>query len=169
MKITDLLSEVSLGDYTKKAQLSRGLASMEKHFSRNDPEKVAAADKTIANREKGLSRANARYATARASQEEKAKFDREQAIRDKYTGVDIDAEIAKLQPALKSAYNDYQYGARNTWSQGKSEYDRISAQIRNLENAKKVLGGKILQNQQLVAECPLAAMQPLTVNTDQTA
>ena len=31
MKITDLLSEVSLGDYTKKAQLSRGLASMEKH------------------------------------------------------------------------------------------------------------------------------------------
>ena len=142
MKISDILSEVTLGDYRKKAQLSKGLAGMEKYFSRTDPAKVAAADKTIANREKGLGRADARAEKFRASQAEKQKFDREQAIRDKYTGVDIDAEIAKLQPALKSAYNDYQYGASNTWSQGKTEYDRISAQIRGLENAKKVLGGE---------------------------
>jgi len=43
---------------------------------------------------------------------------------------------------LKSAYNDYQYGARNTWSQGKDEYDRLSAKVRELEYAKKVLGGE---------------------------
>jgi hypothetical protein len=142
MKISDILSEVTLGNYRKKAQLSQAGAGMNKFFNRDDPAKVAAADQTIAKREKGLGRADARYDKLRASQEEKAKFDREQAIRDKYTGVDIDAEIAKLQPALKSAYNDYQYGARNTWSQGKAEYDRISAQIRGLENAKKVLGGE---------------------------
>ena len=141
MKISHILSEVTLGDYRKKAQLSQAGASMNKFFNRDDPEKVAAADQTIAKREKGLGRANARAEKYRASQEEKQKADREQAIRDKYTGVDIDAEIEKLQPALKSAYNDYQYGARNTWSDGKARYDQLSARIRELENAKKVLGG----------------------------
>ena len=141
MKISEILSEVTLGDYRKKAQLSQAGASMNKFFNRDDPAKVAAADKTIAKREKGLGRADVRLDKFKQQQAEKDKFDREQAIRDKYTGVDLDAEIAKLQPALKRAYNDYQYGARNTWHQGKEEYDRISAQIRNLENAKKVLGG----------------------------
>lgn len=141
MKISHILSEVTLGDYRKKAQLSQAGASMNKFFNRDDPEKVAAADQTIAKREKGLGRADARAEKYRASQEEKQKADREQAIRDKYTGVDIDAEIEKLQPALKSAYNDYQYGARNTWADGKAKYDQLSARIRELENAKKVLGG----------------------------
>jgi hypothetical protein len=142
MKISHLISEVTLGDYRKKAQLSQAGAGMNKFFNRDDPEKVAAADKTIAKREKGLGRADARLDKYKQQQAVQAKSDAEQRIRDKYTGVDIDAEIAKLQPALKSAYNDYQYGARNTWSQGKDEYDRLSAKVRELEYAKKVLGGE---------------------------
>ena len=141
MKISHILSEVTLGDYRKKAQLSQAGASMNKFFNRDDPEKVAAADTTIAKREKGLGRADARYDKYKQQQATQAQSDAEQRIRDKYTGVDIDAEIAKLKPALQSAYNDYQYGARNTWSDGKAKYDQLSAQIRGLENAKKVLGG----------------------------
>jgi len=60
MKISHLISEVTLGDYRKKAQLSQAGAGMNKFFNRDDPEKVAAADKTIAKREKGLGRADAR-------------------------------------------------------------------------------------------------------------
>lgn len=141
MKITDLLSEVTLGDYRKKAQLSQAGASMNKFFNRDDPAKVAVADKTIANREKGLGRADARLDKFKQQQATKSAADNEQRIRDKYTGVNIDAEIAKLKPAMDQAYNTYQYGARNTWSQGKDEYDRLSAQVRELENAKKVLSG----------------------------
>jgi hypothetical protein len=148
MRITEIdnniVNEISLknfGDYHKKAQLSQASASMNKFFNRDDPEKVADADKTIAKREKGLKRHRSRVDKYWAERGAKEKAEREQAIRDKYANVDIDAEIAKLQPAIKSAYNDYQYGARNTWHQGKEKYDQLSAKVRELEHAKKLLGG----------------------------
>mgnify|MGYP006269760751 CR=1 FL=1 len=143
MKISQLVSEISLGDYTKKAKLKQAGAQMSKAFGNDrSPEKMAQLDREIANRGKGLERAKVRTDKAHAEYEAKRKAEYEQGIRDKYAGVDIDAEIAKLQPAIKSAYNDYQYGARNTWSQGRDEYQRLSARVRELEYAKKILSGE---------------------------
>ena len=133
------VDEVSLGDYHKKATMKKALAQMGAAFasSPEDREKNLAI---AARREKGLARSKERSDKfwAKKAADDKAAHD--QQIRDKYAGVDIDAEIARLQPAIKSAYNDYQYGARNTWHQGKAEYDRLTAQVRELENAKEILG-----------------------------
>jgi hypothetical protein len=54
------VTEVSLGDYSKKAAVSRAMAQTNKFFGRDDPATVAAADRTIANRERGMARADAR-------------------------------------------------------------------------------------------------------------
>jgi hypothetical protein len=54
------VSEVSLGDYRKKATVNKAMAQTNKFFGRDDPAAVAAADQTIAKREKGLARADAR-------------------------------------------------------------------------------------------------------------
>lgn len=143
MKISDLLKEVSLGDYTKKAKMGQALDKMSMAFGGNQsPEEKARLQHKIDRREAGLGRAKVRTDKAAATMAAQRQAEYEQGIRDKYAGVDIDAEIAKLQPALKSAYNDYQYGARNTWSQGKAEYDRLSAKVQELERAKKILGGE---------------------------
>mgnify|MGYP003339487779 CR=1 FL=1 len=145
MRITEVdskvLGEISLGDYTKKAKFKQASAQMSKAFGHDrSPERMAQLDREIANRGKGLERAKVRSDKIHANAEAKRKAEHEAAIRAKYADVDIDAEIAKLQPALKSAYHDYQYGARNTWHQGKEEYDRLSARIRELEHAKDLLG-----------------------------
>lgn len=136
------LAEVSLkgfGDYAKKAQMDRAMSQMGSAFaaSPEDREKNLAK---AAKREKGLAMHKTRVDKYWAEKNAKDKADREQAIRDKYAGVDIDAEIEKLQPALKAAYHEYQYGARNTYKQGEEEYHRIGAKIQELERAKKVLG-----------------------------
>jgi hypothetical protein len=54
------VSEVTRGTYSTKAQVSQAMAQADKFFGRDDPAKVAAADRTIANRTKGLARADAR-------------------------------------------------------------------------------------------------------------
>jgi hypothetical protein len=54
------MAEASLGDYRKKATVSQAGAKINQFFDRDDPAKVAAADRTIANRTKGLGRADAR-------------------------------------------------------------------------------------------------------------
>jgi len=54
------VAEANLGDYRKKAQLSRAMAQTNRFFGRDDPEAVAQADQTIAKREKGMARADAR-------------------------------------------------------------------------------------------------------------
>lgn len=143
MRIKDLLSESELseislkgfGDYPKKARMSQAMAQMNKGFGYPGDH-----DKTIAKREKGLASHKARVDKFWAEKNAKDQAEREQAMRHKYAGVDIDAEIEKLKPALQRAYNDYQYGARNTYSQAHDEYNRISARIRELEQAKKFLG-----------------------------
>lgn len=141
MKITEILSEVSLGNYTSKATKARALAQMGAAFA-GSPEEREKQNAIAQKRIKGLDMAKVRNDKKAAELKVKAQSDYEQQMRDKYAGVDIDAEIAKLQPAIKRAYNDYQYGARNTWHQGKAEYDRLSAQVRELEQAKKILGGE---------------------------
>ena len=146
MKIADLLTEsqldeITLGDYTRKAKLKQAGAQMSKAFGHDrSPEKMAQLDREIANRSRGLDRAQVRSDKARAEWEAKRRAEHEAEIRDKYANVDIDAEIAKLQPAIQRAYHDYQYGARNTYSQAHDEYNRLRGQLRNLEQAKQILG-----------------------------
>jgi hypothetical protein len=54
------VAEVSLGNYRKKAAVSKATNQIDKFFGRDDPEKVARAEKNIAKREKGLARADHR-------------------------------------------------------------------------------------------------------------
>lgn len=147
MKINELVEgivdEVSLkgfGTYAKKAQMDRAMSQMGSAFA-SSPEDREKNQARAARREKGLARHKTRVDKYWAEKNAKDAAEREQAIRDKFAGVDIDAEIAKLQPALKRAYHDYQYGARNTYSDARDDYNRISAKIQELERAKKMLGG----------------------------
>ena len=143
------INEVSLGDYYKKAKTGQALAQMSKAFGHDrSPEKMAQLDREIANRGKGLERAQVRSDKARAEYEAKRRAEHEAEIRNKYANVDIDAEIAKLQPAIKRAYDDYQYGASNTYSQAHDEYKRLKAQLHNLEQAKAVLSKGIEEDWQ---------------------
>jgi len=141
MKISDLLNEVSTGNYYKKATMGKALAQMGAAFAPN-PEEREKNLAIAARREKGLGRLKVRTDKAAAIATAKHQADAEQALRDKYAGVDIDAELAKLQPAIERAYHEYQYGARNTYSQGRDDYNRLSAKKAELLRAKKLLGGE---------------------------
>jgi len=146
MKINELVEgivdEISLGDYSRKAKLDQASRAMSRAFGHDQSDETKAKHShKIDRREAGLARAKARAERMAAERAAKAKADHEQAIRAKYDGVDIDAEIAKLKPALDRAYSDYQYGARNTWSQGRDDYHSIQGKIQQLQQAKKILGG----------------------------
>ena len=78
--------EVSLGDYSKKAMMSKAMAQTNKFFDRDDPEKVAAADQTIAKREKGMARADARRKPYTSPPVDKEK--QRQDLADKYPNID---------------------------------------------------------------------------------
>lgn len=132
------INEVSLGDYPKKATMARAQAQMGAAFAANpaEREKQSAIAKK---REAGLARAKPRLEKIRQASELKSRQEYEQRMRDKYAGVDIDAEIARLQPAIDRAYHDYQYGARNTWSQGRDEYNSLVGKVQELKRAKELL------------------------------
>lgn len=138
MRAQEFLNEISRGDYHKKATMGRAMAQMSAGFARS-PEEREKHLAIAARREKGLERSKARTDKFWAEKNAKDEADRLQALRDKYAGVDIDAEIEKLKPALQSAYHEYQYGARNTYSQGRDDYHRLQAQIKELERAKNAL------------------------------
>jgi hypothetical protein len=80
------IAEVSLGDYRKKAAVSQAGAKINRFFDRDDPEKVAAADRTIAKRERGLGRADARSRPYTAPPVDKEK--QRQQLTDKYPNID---------------------------------------------------------------------------------
>ena len=129
------VNEISLGDYSKKAGMSRAMAQMNKAF--NYP---GDHDTTIAKRTAGLDRAKARSDQATAKATAKATADSEQKIKDKYANMDIDAELERLKPALARAYNDYQYGGSNVYHLARDEYNQLSAVQQELQRAKKLLG-----------------------------
>ena len=54
------MAEASIGDYRRKAALSQATAKAERFFGRDNPAAVTQADKTIAKRQRGLARADAR-------------------------------------------------------------------------------------------------------------
>ena len=131
MKINDVITEVSLGDYPEKARAGQSKA-MRSAMSGGTPEERNKQWAVHDKRKRGLARAEPRIRQANIAAAE-------QALRDKYAGVDIDAEIARLQPAIQDAYNDYQYGASNTYKQGQNRYESLAGQIKELQRAKQLL------------------------------
>ena len=112
----DDVNEVSLRDYRQKAQLSRAMAQTNKFFDRDDPEAVAQADQTIAKRERGMARADARAAayTPPAA----APVDLEKQQRDltaKYPNIDELVRRAELNrdPNYERADGQAYYAARD--------------------------------------------------------
>lgn len=84
--VNSTVKEVSLGDYRKKAAVSQAGAKINKFFDRDNPEKVAAADQTIAKRERGLARADARHKPYTSPSVDKEK--QRQQLTDKYPNID---------------------------------------------------------------------------------
>jgi hypothetical protein len=110
------VSEVSLGDYRKKAAVSQAGAKINKFFDRDNPEKVAAADQIIAKREKGLGRADARanaYTPPAAAPADLEKQQRDLTAR--YPNIDELVRRAELNRDPNYEYADGQayYAARD--------------------------------------------------------
>jgi hypothetical protein len=110
------VAEVSLGDYRKKAAVSQAGAKIDRFFGRDDAAKVAAADQTIAKREKGLARADTR--TRPYTPPPAAPADLEKQQRDltaKYPNIDELVRRAELNrdPDYEMADGQAYYAARD--------------------------------------------------------
>jgi len=106
------IAEASLGDYRKKAALSKATSQMDRFFGRDDPATVAAADQNIAKRERGMARADARVRPYTPP-----KFDAEKYQRDltaKYPNIDELVRRAELNrdPNYEMADGQAYYAAR---------------------------------------------------------
>ncbi len=97
------LDEVSLGDYRRKASLSKAGAQIDKVFG--SPEKKEKADSIIAKRERGLDRADARGRANAEKLKQKAEQDRIASLRSAKDRLDdIKAELAELEAKFDSYY-----------------------------------------------------------------
>ena len=122
--------EVSLGDYSKKAMMSKAMAQTNKFFDRDDPEKVAAADQTIAKREKGMARADARRKPYTSPPVDKEK--QRQDLADKYPNIDELVRKAELRrdPDYEMADGQAYYDGRDA-EQHYHKLLQIQRMIRN--------------------------------------
>jgi ParB-like chromosome segregation protein Spo0J len=105
------LAEVSLGDYRKKAAVSQAGAKIDRFFGRDDAAKVAAADQTIAKREKGLARADARIRPYTPPSFDAEKYQRD--LTAKYPNIDelvADAERNRDPYYDRAEGSDYYAG-----------------------------------------------------------
>ena len=100
------VDEVSLGDYRKKATVNKAMAQTNKFFGRDDPAAVAAADRTIAKRERGLGRADARRKTYTAPPVDMEK--QRQQLTDKYPNIDQLVRRAEVNRDPNYEYADGQ-------------------------------------------------------------
>ena len=110
------VSEVSLDGYRNKAMVNKAVAQANKFFDRDDPAAVAAADQTIAKREKGLARADARikpYTPPTAAPADLEKQQRE--LTAKYPNIDELVRRAELNrdPDYEMADGQAYYAARD--------------------------------------------------------
>ena len=80
------MAEASLGDYRKKAAVSKATSQIDRFFGRDDPATVARADQTIAKRERGLARADARVKPYTAPAHDAEKYQRD--LTAKYPNID---------------------------------------------------------------------------------
>jgi hypothetical protein len=134
------LDEVSLGDYGKKAPLSRAMAQTNKFFGRDDPAAVAAADRTIANRERGMARADARRKPYTPPPVDQDKQRRD--LADKYPNIDELVRQAELRrdPQYDRADGQAYYDGRDA-EQNYHKLKQIQRMIRGAELDEMDFGG----------------------------
>ena len=134
------VNEVSLGDYRKKATVNKALAQTNKFFGRDDPAKVAAADQTIAKRERGLGRADARGRPYTAPPVDQAKQRRD--LADKYPNIDELVRQAELNRDPDYEYADGQaYYAGRDAEHNYHRLKQIQRMIRGAELDEMDFGG----------------------------
>ena len=124
------VSEVSPGDYRKKAQLSRAMAQANRFFDRDDPAKVAAADQTIAKRERGMARADARVKPYTPPAQDAEKMQRD--LTAKYPNID---ELVAAAEQRRDPNYDY--------AEGNAYYDGREAEqnYQKLKQIQRVIQG----------------------------
>jgi hypothetical protein len=134
------LDEVSLGDYRKKAQLSQAGAKINKFFDRDDPAAVASADQTIAKREKGLARADARRKPYTAPPVDQDKQRRD--LAHKYPNIDELVRQAELRrdPQYDRADGPAYYDGRDA-EHNYHRLKQIQRMIRGAELDEMNFGG----------------------------
>lgn len=115
------VSEVSLGDYRKKAAVSQASAKIDRFFGRDDPAKVAAADQTIAKRERGLARADARTKPYTPPQHDAEKYQRD--LTAKYPN--IDELVAKAERNRDPNYDRAEGPAYYAGREAEQNYQRL--------------------------------------------
>jgi TolA-binding protein len=102
MKIKQIV-EVSLGDYRRKASLSKAGAQIDKVFG--SPENREKADSIIAKRDRGLARADVRGRANAEKLKQKAEQDRIASLRAAKDRLDdIKARLAELEAKFDSYY-----------------------------------------------------------------
>ena len=117
----DQLDEVSLGDYRKKAMMSKAMAQTDRFFGRDDPAKITAADRTIAKRTQGLARADTRTKPYTPPPHDAEKYQRDLTAR--YPNIDELVRKAEL-----NRDPDYQYAEGEAYYRGREaehEYQRL--------------------------------------------
>jgi hypothetical protein len=129
------IAEVSLGDYRKKAQLSKAMAQTNKFFDRDDPEAVARADQTIAKREQGMARADARVKPYTPPAQDAEKMQRD--LTAKYPNIDelvADAE-QRRDPNYDRAEGNAYYDGREA-EQNYQKLKQIQRVIQGLNESQ---------------------------------
>ena len=106
------IKEASLGDYRKKAALSKATSQMDRFFGRDDPARVAQADQTIAKRERGMARADTRVKPYTAPPVDLEK--RQRDLTAKYPNIDELVRRAELNrdPNYEMADGQAYYNGR---------------------------------------------------------
>jgi len=127
MKVTDILSEISLGDYTKKATMSKAMAQMDKAFKYPGDH-----DKIISKREQGLARAKSRLDKKRAAADEKARSDALE--KDRANRPELEDKLKKLKAEFDP---NYEYSDDHSfWSKQrdiKAAINRIEQRLSQLD------------------------------------
>jgi len=134
------MDEVSLGKYREKATVDKALAQANKFFGRDDPAAVAAADRTIAKRERGLGRADARSRPYTAPPVDQDKQRRD--LADKYPNIDELVRRAELRrdPQYDRADGQAYYNGRDA-EQNYHKLKQIQRMIRGAELDEMDFGG----------------------------
>jgi LysM repeat protein len=147
------LLEASLGDYRKKAQLSKAMAQTNRFFDRDDPEAVAQADRTIANRTKGLAAADARTRPYTPPEHDAEKYQRD--LTAQYPN--IDELVAKAEqrrdPNYDRAEGNAYYNGRDA-EQNYQKLKQIQRVIQGLTESK-IKENKMKLNEAILNEDPI--------------
>ena len=134
------VNEVSLGNYSKKAMMSKAMAQTDRFFGRDDPAKVAAANRTIANRERGLAGADARRKPYTPPPVDQDKQRRD--LADKYPNIDELVRRAELNrdPQYDRADGQAYYNGRDA-EHNYHKLKQIQRMIRGAELDEMDFGG----------------------------